>query len=99
MSGGETGLAEMVNTTISVITSDGRQIVGLLKGYDQATNLILDECHERVYSTKTGVERLALGLYVIRGDNIAVVGEVDDDLDASIDFARLRSQPLGVIGH
>lgn len=25
---------------------------GLLKGYDQATNLILDECHERVYSTK-----------------------------------------------
>lgn len=25
---------------------------GILKGYDQATNLILDECHERVYSTK-----------------------------------------------
>ena len=25
---------------------------GVLKGYDQATNLILDECHERVYSTK-----------------------------------------------
>ncbi|KAA6429163.1 MAG: N-alpha-acetyltransferase auxiliary subunit-like [Trebouxia sp. A1-2] len=63
MSGGETA-------TISVITSDGRQIVGLLKGYDQATNLILDECHERVYSTKAGVEKLALGLYVIRGDNM-----------------------------
>ena len=29
----------------------------------------------------------------------AVVGEVDDDLDASIDFARLRSQPLGIISH
>ena len=27
-------------------------VQGLLKGYDQATNLILDECHERVYSTK-----------------------------------------------
>ena len=25
---------------------------GMLRGYDQATNLILDECHERVYSTK-----------------------------------------------
>ncbi len=25
---------------------------GILRGYDQATNLILDECFERVYSTK-----------------------------------------------
>ena len=25
---------------------------GLLRGYDQATNLILDECHERVFSVK-----------------------------------------------
>ena len=25
---------------------------GVLRGYDQETNLILDQCHERVYSTK-----------------------------------------------
>ena len=25
---------------------------GVLRGFDQATNLILDESHERVYSTK-----------------------------------------------
>lgn len=25
---------------------------GILKGFDQATNIILDESHERVYSTK-----------------------------------------------
>jgi small nuclear ribonucleoprotein (snRNP)-like protein len=38
--------------TVSVITNDGRNIIGVLRGYDQTTNLILDECHERVYSTK-----------------------------------------------
>lgn len=27
-------------------------IQGILKGFDQATNIILDESHERVYSTK-----------------------------------------------
>jgi len=27
-------------------------IKGVLKGFDQATNIILDESHERVYSTK-----------------------------------------------
>jgi hypothetical protein len=37
---------------ISVITSDGRTIVGMLRGFDQTTNLILEDCHERVYSTQ-----------------------------------------------
>lgn len=26
----------------------------MLRGYDQVINLILDECHERVYSSKVG---------------------------------------------
>ncbi|MBA0676158.1 hypothetical protein Goari_017662, partial [Gossypium aridum] len=29
-----------------------RKQTGVLKGFDQATNIILDESHERVYSTK-----------------------------------------------
>ncbi|CAI5982108.1 unnamed protein product [Closterium sp. NIES-64] len=41
-----------------------------------------------------GVEQLVLGLYIIRGDNIAVVGELDEDLDSSLDFDALRAQPL-----
>jgi len=43
---------------------------GALRGYDQATNLILADCQERVFSTKSGVEVLALGLYLVRGDNV-----------------------------
>ncbi|KAK6269733.1 hypothetical protein POUND7_006838, partial [Theobroma cacao] len=68
------GLESLVDRmqTISVITNDGRNIVGILKGFDQATNIILDESHERVYSTKEGVQQLVLGLYIIRGDNMYV---------------------------
>ncbi|GLJ34669.1 hypothetical protein SUGI_0697360 [Cryptomeria japonica] len=66
------GLDSMMDQAISVITNDGRNIVGILRGFDQATNLILDESHERVYSTTAGVEQLVLGLYIIRGDNISV---------------------------
>jgi len=33
---------------------------GILRGYDQATNLILDECHERVFSTKVRLSRAVL---------------------------------------
>lgn len=55
---------------ITVITCDGRNLVGNLRGFDQTTNLILDECHERVFSPSAGVEQVVLGLYIIRGDNM-----------------------------
>ncbi|TVT99023.1 hypothetical protein EJB05_36283 [Eragrostis curvula] len=72
---------------------------GTLRGFDQATNIILDESHERVYSTKEGVQQLVLGLYIIRGDNISVVGEVDEDLDARLDLSKLRAHPLKPVIH
>jgi U6 snRNA-associated Sm-like protein LSm8 len=45
-------------------------VQGILRGYDQATNLVLADAHERVFSTKAGVEQLPLGLYFVRGDNV-----------------------------
>ena len=68
-----------VNKVVQIITNDGRVIVGVLKGFDQTTNVILEECHERVFSTDAGVEQVVLGLYIVRGDNIAIVGEVDEE--------------------
>lgn len=99
MSAAQTGLAEIIDSTISIITNDGRNIVGVLRGYDQATNVIVDDCVERVFSTKAGVEHLELGLYVIRGDNIAVVGELDEDLNRDIDFSSIMAAPLKPLNH
>ncbi|KAF5730406.1 sm-like protein LSM8 [Tripterygium wilfordii] len=93
------GLESLVDQTISVITNDGRNIVGILKGFDQATNIILDESHERVYSTKEGVQLLVLGLYIIRGDNISIVGELDEELDSHLDLSSLRAHPLKPVIH
>jgi len=99
MSGKETGLEPYVEQQVSIITNDGRNIVGVLKGFDQATNLILNDSYERVYSTEAGVDQLVLGLYIIRGDNIAVVGELDEEMDSNIDFDAVRAQPLKSIHH
>ena len=78
-------LQSMENRVISVITGDGRSIVGLLKvvsvhyltrfrfqGFDQLINLVLEDAHERVYSENAGVEQIPLGLYIIRGENVYV---------------------------
>ncbi|XP_077982383.1 U6 snRNA-associated Sm-like protein LSm8 [Glandiceps talaboti] len=88
-----------VNHTVSVVTNDGRMIVGTLKGFDQTINLILDESHERVFSSTQGVEQVVLGLYIIRGDNIAVVGEIDEDTDSSLDLTNIKAEPLNPVVH
>ena len=36
----------------AVVAAAPLLLQGTLRGFDQATNLILDECHERVYSSK-----------------------------------------------
>ena len=59
-----------VDKVVQVVTNDGRNIVGVLKGFDQTTNVILEDCNERVFSSTAGVEQVALGLYIVRGDNM-----------------------------
>ncbi|XP_012276157.1 U6 snRNA-associated Sm-like protein LSm8 [Orussus abietinus] len=93
------GLESYVNHTVSIITSDGRNFIGTLKGFDQTINLILDESHERVYSTTQGVEQVVLGLHIIRGDNVAIVGELDDEMDARLDLSTIRADPLSAVIH
>lgn len=66
-------LESFINKVISVITGDGRNIVGLMKGFDQTINLVLEDSHERVFSEDAGVEQIPLGLYIVRGDNVLVL--------------------------
>ena len=56
---------------------------GLLKGFDQTINLILDESHERVFSSTSGVEQVVLGLYIIRGDNMWVIKSIINNFSNS----------------
>ncbi|KAI1733037.1 LSM domain-containing protein [Ditylenchus destructor] len=86
-------LESFMNKIISVITGDGRNIIGTLKGFDQTINLVLEDSHERVYS-EVGVSQIPLGLYIVRGDNVAVIGEIDENLDKQLDLEKLKAAPL-----
>jgi len=72
---------------------------GKLRGVDQTYNLILEDTYERVFSASAGVETVKLGLYIIRGDNVATVGELDAATDASLNWADFTAEPLGPIVH
>lgn len=83
-----------VKKLVNIITSDGRIIIGTLRGFDQAINIVVEESFERVFSSSTGVEQVPLGLYIIRGDNVALIGEIDEELDRNIDFSHIRADPI-----
>lgn len=66
--------------TVCVVTCDARFITGKMIGYDQLQNLVLKDAVERVY-LNLQVDIVPLGLYIIRGDNVAVIsGEIDENL-------------------
>ncbi|WVR03939.1 hypothetical protein IAU60_000938 [Kwoniella sp. DSM 27419] len=88
-----------VDHLVQVILYDGRIIVGKLKGCDLRTNLILADCVEREYSAEEGVEMVPLGLYMIKGDNVALVAELDEEKDSTIDYTEIRAEPLPEIRH
>ena len=83
---------------ICVITGDGRIITGELVGNDQVQNLIINEAQERVYSEDSPVETVDLGLYVIRGDNVCMIGDFDptkwDDSLVLPPLPSIRQQKL-----
>ncbi|KAJ1953672.1 U6 snRNA-associated Sm-like protein [Dispira parvispora] len=87
-------LKSFVNERVLVITNDGRVLVGMLKGFDQVTNLILSDCQERIFSLDEGVETATLGLYLVRGDAVVVVGLVDKEQDENLQLAAIRAKPL-----
>ena len=87
-------LNDFKDKMVSVITNDGRNIIGMLRGFDQATNIILEKSHERIFSQIEGVKQNVLGLYMVRGDNIAIIGELDVEADVARDLTKVRADSL-----
>lgn len=63
---------------------------------------MLSETIERVIRLPDDPEpssQVPHGLYLIRGDNVAVVGLVDEELDEQIDWLKVRGDVIGGVKH
>lgn len=91
-----------VEDKVLVLTTDGRTLTGLLLSCDQLTNLVLGQTIERVIRPADDPEpstEVPHGLYLIRGENVAICGLLDEDLDATIDWANVRGNVIGGVKH
>ena len=66
-------LNEFVNHKVSVLTNDARHYVGVLEGFDQATNLMLRDSSLLLWTADQPVQSVPAGAQVIRGDTVAAV--------------------------
>ncbi|KIY47534.1 Sm-like ribonucleo protein [Fistulina hepatica ATCC 64428] len=83
-----------VDRRVLLVLQDGRAIVGIMAGYDQKSNVVLSDSKERVYSMEEGVEEIPLGLYLVKGDMITLIGEIDEAVDQAVDLSAIRAEPL-----
>lgn len=82
---------------VLVITVDGRTLLGTLLSTDQLTNLVLSETVERIIRTPDDPEpssQIEHGLYLIRGDNVVICGEVDETIDSQIDWSKVKGEVI-----
>ncbi|KAH9476953.1 U6 snRNA-associated Sm-like protein LSm7 [Psilocybe cubensis] len=68
-------LSKYVDERIRVKFTGGREVTGVLKGYDQLLNLVLDDVTEEMQLPEPHTR--TLGLTVLRGPTITVLNPVD----------------------
>ncbi|CAO3663378.1 unnamed protein product [Rhizopus stolonifer] len=73
----------MTTVDVSVITVDGRVLVGVLKGTDQAANVILENAKSVFFPMKEQ-----------NRSSRCTIGEVDKDKEQEMDITQLKADPL-----
>mmetsp|Transcript_24752 Transcript_24752/g.61893 ORF Transcript_24752/g.61893 Transcript_24752/m.61893 type:complete len:107 (-) Transcript_24752:549-869(-) len=63
-------LVAWIDKKVTLVTNDGRNVIGVLRGFDQMCNVVLEHTVERIFSEDAGAEEVPLGLFVVKGDNL-----------------------------
>jgi len=71
-----------------VILRDGRKLHGVLRSYDQFANLVLEDTVERIHHGDAFAENWH-GLFLIRGENVVLLGEIDLDKEDEIPLRQV----------
>jgi U6 snRNA-associated Sm-like protein LSm1 len=71
-----TALVEELDQKLLVQLRDGRKIIGVLRSFDQFANLVLEHAVERIIVGNQFCD-IPLGIYVLRGENLVLMGQVD----------------------
>ncbi|KAI9713938.1 MAG: hypothetical protein M1820_000668 [Bogoriella megaspora] len=90
-------LQSYIQKRIMVLTTDGNTMFGTLISCDQLTNLILQNTTIREIKTPgdpADSEARDEGTIMLRGDEVAVCGLVDEEADSQTNWAKVKGEPI-----
>ncbi|VDN60093.1 unnamed protein product [Dracunculus medinensis] len=90
---GSVSLLDQLDKKMLVILRDGKTLIGYLRTIDQFANLVLHEALERIYFEKYygDIDR---GVFLIRGENVVLAGEIDEEKEKRADLIRLPVEEI-----
>lgn len=82
---GTASLIEEIDKKQLVVLRDGRTLIGILRSIDQFANLVMHRTIERIHVGKKYGD-IPRGIFVVRGENVVLLGEVDSEMDSESDL-------------
>ncbi|EMC94963.1 hypothetical protein BAUCODRAFT_34961 [Baudoinia panamericana UAMH 10762] len=73
-------LLDLTDKKLMVALRDGRKLIGVLRSWDQFGNLVLQDTVERLFVQNVYAD-IDRGLFLVRGENVSLLGEIDLDKD------------------
>ncbi|XP_016113836.1 U6 snRNA-associated Sm-like protein LSm1 [Sinocyclocheilus anshuiensis] len=90
---GTASLIEDIDKKHLVLLRDGRTLIGILRSIDQFANLVLHQTVERIHVGKKFGD-IPRGIFVVRGENVVLLGEVDLDKECDQVLQRVSIEEI-----
>ncbi|KAL1966071.1 hypothetical protein VTN77DRAFT_4819 [Rasamsonia byssochlamydoides] len=88
-------LLDLTDKKLVLVLRDGRKLIGVLRSWDQFANLVLQDTVERLYAGNLYAD-VPRGLYLVRGENVLLLGEIDLDKEDDIPPFLTKASPQEV---
>jgi U6 snRNA-associated Sm-like protein LSm1 len=76
---------------VMIILRDGKKLIGYLRSYDQFVNMVLEDTVERIV-VEQNFGDYPLGLYMVRGENVVLMAEVDETLEHELETKKILNR-------
>ncbi|RPB19503.1 U6 snRNA-associated Sm-like protein LSm7 [Terfezia boudieri ATCC MYA-4762] len=88
-------LGKYLDKAITVKFTGGREVIGVLKGYDQLMNLVLDDVKETFRDEDGNEQNRELGLVVARGPMLTLISPIDGSEQIANPFLAAEMEASG----
>ncbi|CAG0887826.1 unnamed protein product [Cyprideis torosa] len=90
---GTADLVNLIDKRLMVCLIDGRILIGMLRSVDQFANLVLHRTIERIVINGCYGD-IAHGIFLIRGDNTVLIGEMDEEKEANLPLKKVSAEEI-----